>query len=353
MIYDILFISPLPSFYKVNLFNSISKSKSIFVIFLASGTSEIRSSDFVSSNNDFDFPHTFLSLSTLQDRFLLKSLLKLLFLRFKLRSKVFVASGWRFAEDWLGIFIFGYHCRSSIIESSILDSSRSLLRNFFKRVFLSRLDLCLVPGSFHSHLLRSLGFHREVVLTYGVGFINKTTISPSRGSVIIPPNSFLFVGRLVEEKNLLSLISAFNACPEFQLFIIGDGPLYSSLYEQSRSNISFLGHRSNEFVRSALHDCGCLILPSVYEPWGLVVEEALYQGKLCIVSEACGISSLSQFCRNLYVCSTSSESIESYLKIIFGKLPLPSCLSEDSKVFIDSKDQKQLESYLSLPSFNS
>ena len=350
MRYDIVFLSPLPSFYKVNLFNRISKSKSIFVIFFASGTSEHRSSDFVSLVNDITFPHVILSFSSLQERSIFRNLLSIVQLRFVFQTKVFMASGWKFAEDWLGILLFGYICRSSIVESSIHDSSKSFVRNLFKKFFLSRLNICLVPGCLNSRLLRNLNFKGEIIITSGVGLINKSIQGSISKSLQIASDSFVFVGRLVDEKNLISLIAAFNLNPKFKLFVIGDGPLYSTLKELSGSNIFFLGQQTNDFVHTALSHCGCLVLPSIYEPWGLVVEEALYRGKLCIVSDRCGISALSGSCANLLVCQPTTESINYYLSLAYTLLPVSSHMASNAHSFINSKDKDQLNSYLSLPS---
>ncbi|MGL4158700.1 hypothetical protein ACSYT5_05490, partial [Escherichia coli] len=55
--YDAVFLTNVPAFYKVNLFNEIQKNKDIFVIFV-SDKSKIRNEDFYSY--DFAFDHFFL-----------------------------------------------------------------------------------------------------------------------------------------------------------------------------------------------------------------------------------------------------------------------------------------------------
>lgn len=349
MFCEILFMQPLPSFYKVNLFNSISKHKSIFVVFFASSTSEVRSSDFVSLIETIKFPYLILSSSSLQHRSLPKSLLKIALLRFNLSASVLIVSGWKFAEDWLSILLFGYDLRSSIVESTIFDSSQSFYRNIFKKIFLSRLDFCLVPGAPHSQLLKSLNFSGQVIFTYGVGFINKSLHHSEFIPSFITSDSFLFVGRLVEEKNLSALILAFNSMPSCKLYIIGDGPLRSSLEACSSPNIIFLGLKSNDFVHSALAHCGCLVLPSISETWGLVAEEALFYGKPCIISNCCGISCLANSCTNIFVCDSSVESIIYFLLHVFNLFSQPQSYLSDSRSFIDAKDIDQLNAYLQLP----
>ena len=150
----------------------------------------------------------------------------------------------------MGCYLFGYHFRASIIESTIFDSSTSFVRNIFKKAFLSRLDISLVPGTYNSQLLRNLGFKRNIIHTYGVGIINKTPLPSSFPALHLSRDSFLFVGRLVEEKNFQS--SLLSTLPNLNLFIIGDGPLSSYLQSIANSNIKFLGHQTNEFVHCAL-----------------------------------------------------------------------------------------------------
>ena len=61
-----IFITPLPAFYKVNLYNEIAKKKDISAWFLGNGTIENRSSDFVSTEMNFD--HCFINKGSFQSR---------------------------------------------------------------------------------------------------------------------------------------------------------------------------------------------------------------------------------------------------------------------------------------------
>ena len=57
-------------------------------------------------------------------------------------------------------------------------------------------------------------------------------------------------------------------------------------------NIRHLGYQANDRVPALFAEHDFLILPSHSEPWGLVIEEALYFGIPVAVSEACGASEL-------------------------------------------------------------
>ena len=100
---------------------------------------------------------------------------------------------------------------------------------------------------------------------------------------------FLYVGRLIDIKNVRMLVEVFNA-NGLLLTIAGKGHLEDELKRRAKSNITFLGFVDNKDLTSVykLHDI--FILPSLSEPWGLVVEEALYGGCVLLLSERVGSS---------------------------------------------------------------
>ena len=57
--FDLVIITHIPCFYKVNLFNKISENKKILIIFISDDTKYYRSSDFLSKNILFN--HLFLN----------------------------------------------------------------------------------------------------------------------------------------------------------------------------------------------------------------------------------------------------------------------------------------------------
>lgn len=97
----------------------------------------------------------------------------------------------------------------------------------------------------------------------------------------------LFSGRLIREKRPDLLIRAFlriaQERPNWDLVFLGDGPLKPELltlaagrYEQ---RIKWLSFSSDQSEVSALNcACDALVLPSDYEPWALVVNEAVAAG---------------------------------------------------------------------------
>lgn len=107
-----------------------------------------------------------------------------------------------------------------------------------------------------------------------------------------PSNNFIFVGRLVSEKNLKELIRTFAKVEKenWGLILVGTGPLRNELMAEALNlkNVFFEEPLPWYEVPKILAHANVLVLPSISEPWGLVVNEAMACGLPVIVSEACG-----------------------------------------------------------------
>ena len=109
----------------------------------------------------------------------------------------------------------------------------------------------------------------------------------------------LFVGTF-ERKGLFTLLPALRNLRNqefkkpFVLWVVGDGPLEKAKAAVHRlgleNKVKFTGHRKdvNRFFQGA----DVFILPSLYDPFGLVGIEALATGLPSIVSEASGVKKL-------------------------------------------------------------
>ena len=106
----------------------------------------------------------------------------------------------------------------------------------------------------------------------------------------------LYVGRLDNNKRILHLIHALKSF-RFQIdtfTVIGTGPLVketeSLIHEEG--NFRYLGKQANENVLRIMQSHDLLILPSMYDGWGAVINEALQQGMRVLCSDRCGASCL-------------------------------------------------------------
>lgn len=97
----------------------------------------------------------------------------------------------------------------------------------------------------------------------------------------------VFVGRIAKEKGvekMLELISGTGV----PIIMIGDGPLKHQLEQKFTENIIWLGWKTPEEIAVILNTAKYLVLLSDYEPWGVVVQEAVFCGTPIIFNSNIG-----------------------------------------------------------------
>ncbi|MGE4157756.1 MAG: glycosyltransferase family 4 protein [Planctomycetota bacterium] len=104
----------------------------------------------------------------------------------------------------------------------------------------------------------------------------------------------LFVGRLDKVKGVDVLLKALPQIEGVGLDIVGEGPLRRELEFLAAtlgvdSRVAFLGSRSNDDVLSLMARSAVLAVPSLEEPYGVVILEALSVGCPVVASRVGGI----------------------------------------------------------------
>lgn len=154
------------------------------------------------------------------------------------------------------------------------------------------LDAVIFPShrSMADHAERGVVHPRAAVLPYFV---------PDDWRIAAPPGGsrdrFLFVGRLVKEKGLQTLLPLFRLRPHVGLDVVGDGPYRPELERLAAGagNICFMGAAGADAVRGHLARARGLLVPSLFpETLGYVVLEAWSQAAPALVSAAGALPSL-------------------------------------------------------------
>lgn len=340
--YDYIIITHIPVFYKVNLYNQLAKKLNILVIFIATDTCEKRSADFTSLEN-CNFDYKVLHDGNFQDRQAFKSIKKLRSIFKSSKYKNVIVGGWDLPEFCYTVFTNSKSKNCMVLESTVYESKTNGVSGFIKRIFLSRVVKVFASGSLHTSLLNVLGFKGSSVITEGVGIINKLIFDKQNRQY---NRKFLYVGRLSEIKNLEQLISIFNELDDYSLTIVGEGEQRDYLEDIAGNNISFKGSIANYQLREEFLNHDVFILPSKIEPWGLVVEEALYFGMPVIVSKKCGASEIINNQVNGYLIDpNNSQQLQEIILGIDAKV-YQRLLNGVSEFSIKAKDSKQVNAYL-------
>ncbi|EGR0668461.1 glycosyltransferase [Vibrio vulnificus] len=290
--YDYLFLTHLPSFYKVNLYNELSKEGfKVKALFISDG-SVIRQGDFTGALDDVLFDYEILNkVSSYERRNKLSSALSLLRAIRRTEARVILVGGWDYVEFWLALLNRKFKNRMVVVESSIYEyDERHTFKNRLKKIFLSFTTGAIVSGLPHKKLMTRLGYQKNVIISGGVGVINKPStfkgITYNRGNYF----KLVYVGRLSEEKNIKFLLEGLRGINDIEVHIVGDGPQRTHLEEISSENVIFHGYLSNESVQGIMASSDLLVLPSLSEPWGLVIDESVAIGTPVLISNKVGCS---------------------------------------------------------------
>lgn len=212
-------------------------------------------------------------------------------------------------------------------ESGENDGHRGGVKEMFKRALVRAFDGYICFGTSSARYLIRLGAREDRMLSRHAAVIDENVIraawekaGPSRKQertrLGLPEGVVAFVGRLAPEKNLPRLIQSFRrVAPDgWKLLVVGDGPLRNLV--ENQPDICWLGGKPWNEVPEALALADALILPSSFEPWGLVVNEAMTCGLPVLVSEKCGcVDDLVRAGENGYLFDPGSDaSLENALK---------------------------------------
>jgi glycosyltransferase involved in cell wall biosynthesis len=158
------------------------------------------------------------------------------------------------------------------------------------RTFMRSADAWLVYGTRHVRDAIELGADPDRTVIAPI-----TALAPEPPVEANPPAAgeerrYLFVGRLIERKGIDVLLDAFRRVEGGELLIVGDGPQRETVESAAARDprIRLLGHRDGDALANAYRDAHFLMVPSLYEPWGLVVHEGLAYGLPVITTDQVG-----------------------------------------------------------------
>jgi glycosyltransferase involved in cell wall biosynthesis len=166
----------------------------------------------------------------------------------------------------------------------------------------------------------------------------------------LPPGRLLlYVGRFAPEKNLGGLLEALAALRRdgdscFSVALVGDGPEKRRLERLIRRldlrGVLFCGFRRQEELPVYYGVADALVLPSLYEPWGLVVNEAMASGLPVLVSKTAGC------CRDLVEEDANGWSLDPKdLDSIVGRLRAFSRMNDEQLEHMGGRSRQRISGW--------
>jgi glycosyltransferase involved in cell wall biosynthesis len=228
------------------------------------------------------------------------------------RYDAVLVNGWNYKSAWQAIWAAWQSAvRVFVRGDSHLHIPRSRPVRFTKllayRRFVPRFDACLAPGVWSREYFEYYGarsdriFFVPHVIDADFMELESQRLQAHRSklrrqwglrddSVI-----FLFVGKFTDTKRPLDFVKALCEAAkqgkDVQGLMVGDGPLRPACEEFVTSHdapVTFAGFlNQSQIVRAYV--CGdVLVLPSIGETWGMVVNEAMACGRPSLVSDRVG-----------------------------------------------------------------
>ena len=192
-------------------------------------------------------------------------------------------------------------------ESSQQDRTRRGLKESIKKEIVGSFDGYFCFGKTSVDYLLQLDAEKSKILANKGAVVDNETLlgtyqkaklnrQQQLAALRMRPRNFIFVGRLVEIKNLRTLLESYQNLTDnngqWGLIFLGEGIQKAELQALANTHqtegVVFLDGQPWYKVPEYLALADVLVLPSWSEPWGLVVNEAMVCGLPAVASAVCG-----------------------------------------------------------------
>jgi len=307
----LVIITEIISPYRIPIFNSLAESANpkLHVIFLAETDPGLRQWEVYREEIQFSFEvlpswrKRIGSWSVLLNRGMGRALEHI-------QPDVILCGGYNYPAAWQALFWARNRQIPFLLwsESHAGDMrSNHASIELLKREFLRLCNGFVVPGTAANDYLRGFGIDQSRIFK-AVNAVDNTFFSDGakfarenaiqlRAELGLPERYFLFTGRLVREKGIFELLSAYATLDSALrmttgLVFVGDGPCRSEIEHQAASIspgvIRFVGFAQRERLPIFYSLAEVLILATYTDPWGLVINEGMACGLPIIVSDVAG-----------------------------------------------------------------
>ena len=260
------------------------------------------------------YPFEILFDSNYEETSVLKRTTRLLRVLRSFKPNVVLLPGYNDLAYWFVLVYCKLTKRKVIVvmETNEFDKEkRPLMKEFLKGFFIKTCDAVFACGTASKKYAERLGAKSErifiVHLTSDTEVMKSScehwrtrVVEIKREYRIFKEHNFVYVGRISPEKNLKTLIEAFyelkrseERSMDWGLVLVGDGPQRKDIEQLVvelglQKDVVFVGGVPWRDVAKFYAVSDVFVLPSLSEPWGLVVNEAMACGLPVVVSKRAG-----------------------------------------------------------------
>jgi len=310
----IIFVTNIPTYHKIPLYNELAdllrKSGTVFKVFFLISGEKRRKWHIDLSDAKFEYVMVNEPKINLTYEWTFIFPIKLMYYLFREYPNFIITTGYSMASIVVMIFSMIFGSRYSVYSGEIFsrDTAKSWFRKCIRKIIVQFVDSVIAYGTKAQNYVRALSTQKEPYIAYNTSDMRfytqqssilrrtRTNISHEFGLSAANIN-LIFIGRLVKRKavDLLieSVVKLNSRKKDFLLHIIGDGTEKS--YLQSlvaklllKGNVIFWGHKNKDELAKHLAIGDIFVFPSLYDIWGLVLNEAMAAGLPVIASKYAG-----------------------------------------------------------------
>lgn len=295
----ILFVTNLPSPYRVDFFNELGKKTNLTVCYERKNSSE-RDAKWINKSKR-TYKEIYISAKTFGvDRSIGLGIVR------ELRKKYdyVIISGWSSPSVMLAIVYCQIHNIPYIMEDDggLIDPQGEKYK-FIKKILLRKVLAYFTTTDDNIYTMTKLGVKADIIFKYPFssvmdreieeGIIKKKEANQIRESLEIKEKKvILAVGQFIERKGFDILLRAFaGMSDDFGLYFVGGEPTEQYLNivkKEDIKNVHFIGFKRKDELKEYYAAADIFVHPTREDIWGLVVNEAMAAGLPVITTNRCG-----------------------------------------------------------------
>ena len=294
----VLYLTNLPSPYRVDFFNLLSKYCDLTVLFERK-TANDRNDEWYS--NKFDFNGIFLKSKNIGDEASISfEVIKYL----KQKYDLIILGGYSSPAAMIASVYMKVHKISYVLnaDGGFINYDERRIKKFIKTFFISSAKYWLSSGKETNKYLIYYGAKKNRIYDYPFTSLKKTDILKKsvlktekeklKSEFDIPYKKvILSIGQFIPRKGFDWMIEAYKDLDHsIGIYIIGGKPTeeYLKLKEKYKmDNLHFIDFQNKETIKKWYQLSDLFVLPTREDIWGLVVNEAMAQGLPVITTNKC------------------------------------------------------------------
>lgn len=340
----ILFVTNIPSPYRIEFFNELGKTENLKVIFEAE-KAPLLNSNWYKSNNIKNFDSIFLKKGEIEEKQINWKVFKYIK---KNQQDVIVVTNYAYLTEmmviiWLKIRNIPYYLE---VDGGIIKDE-SIIKKRLKSFLISAASGYISPSKKTDQYLLYYGakvnnIHRysftslkdKDILKQPTSFKMKKNMREKLG--IKEEKVVLSIGQFIPRKGFDILLNAcINLKEDIGIYIIGGEPTleFKNLKQKyNLNNVHFIDFKSKDELKSYYMASDVFVLPTREDIWGLVVNEALAYGLPVITTENCnaGLELVKNDVNGYIIPIENSKILQEKIEFILNDTDLLSSMSINS-----------------------